>query len=462
MSKKRSVIESISAILNKKSGLSDVEFDSSPAFGTNNSLNLAIQEAFSEDIFKLCQETVPDKFPYKEAKLVHHDYDMSKRWYVDCHAWDVSINKLRRYRLFEPLNRIKAKGRRIMTGEQMVLMINGQLRAGKVLGKDKLNDAVAIRTDTLTLLEAIKYVWDEKKRNGHRENYYRTFQTLKTMLEEWLEFKKAPDFYLKKFTQQDARDFFLYLRTERKLANKTINTTFDNLGIAFRYIEKHSSKLWRKDPLGAIDTLPVIVKKHAAFSERQVKVIMKGIDERVKNAIKELTANGYLQLKLFIQFIYYTLARPKEIYSLRVGDIDLKGNRVFIRGEESKNKIDEYVPLPNALQNYIRKSGVMKYPPEDYLFSKGGLPGKTKLHENFFWDKHNRVLKEKGLHDLNLDFSLYSYKHTGAISLYTATKDIKLLQRQCRHQSVAQTDAYLRDLGAFSTYEALKGWKGAV
>jgi hypothetical protein len=38
----------------------------------------------------------------------------------------------------------------------------------------------------------------------------------------------------------------------------------------------------------------------------------------------------------------------------------------------------------------------------------------------------------------------------------------KIVQQQCRHQSVAQTDAYLRDLGLHSNYDVLKGWIGAA
>ena len=171
--------------------------------------------------------------------------------------------------------------------------------------------------------------------------------------------------------------------------------------------------------------------------------------------------SGYKQLELFIQFIYYALARPNEIMDLKVGDVQLDENRVFIRGEISKNKMDDYVAIPDKLKNSIKKSGVLKAKPGDFIFSKGGVPGATRLHDNFFWDKHKRILEETGLRDLNPNFSLYSYKHTGAISLYKATKDVKIVQQQCRHQSVAQTDAYLRDLGLHSNYDVLKVWTGA-
>jgi integrase len=147
---------------------------------------------------------------------------------------------------------------------------------------------------------------------------------------------------------------------------------------------------------------------------------------------------------------------------LRIGDVQLKDNRIFIRGEISKNKMDDYVSIPDTLRKNIKKSGILNYKATDLIFSKDGLPGTERLHNNFFWDKHRRILVSTGLLELNSNYSLYSYKHTGAISLYKATKDVKIVQQQCRHQSVGQTDAYLRDLGLHSNYHVLKGWKGAA
>lgn len=52
-------------------------------------------------------------------------------------AWDVSVDKLRRRRLYEPLNRIKDRQERIFPGENIVRQMNRELREVKVLGKDK-------------------------------------------------------------------------------------------------------------------------------------------------------------------------------------------------------------------------------------------------------------------------------------------------------------------------------------
>jgi integrase len=52
-------------------------------------------------------------------------------------------------------------------------------------------------------------------------------------------------------------------------------------------------------------------------------------------------------------------------------------------------------------------------------------------------------------------YDLYGFKHTGVIALYLATRDIKLIQAQCRHKDISTTDIYLRDLGLFLDQDAL-------
>lgn len=448
-------------LVTSKSGFSNLFDDSSPSFGTKKSLNRLQFKPVFDEATKLCHNTVPELYPYRKAKLVHHQGDLSKRWYVDFAAWDVSKNKLVRRRLFEPLNRINSLSQRLQTGEDMVRIVNAQLAAGKVFGKDKVNKTVPLQPGKLNLLEAIEWVLEQKRLNGNRKNYYRTFKALHTNVTAWLEFKKHPDFPLQSFDRNDAHELFSFLRDERKLANKSINNTMRNLATAFNFVQRKSGVLWKNNPLVDITRLPVHVKKHAAFTDEQIKIIKKEIAASASRAARHRKP-GYVQLELFISFIYYTLARPAELMQLKVGDINMKENRIFFRAEISKNKTDDYVEIAPPLAKIIIQSNILNYPANYLCFTSAGVPGTVPVHGNFFWDKHKRVLNRTGLLKINSQFTIYGYKHSGAISLYRQTKDIKLVQRQCRHQSLEQTNTYLRDLGMLTNFNQLKAWKGAV
>jgi len=153
----------------QKSDISDKVGDSSPVFGTKKvAFSEKIRSLFDESL-EVWHQTVAERYPFKLARLIHHRYNMRKRWYILFYAWDVSTNSLKRYRMFEPLNRIKNKTQRIEQAEAAILIINSQLRAGKVFGKDKAGTInTTINPTKLTLIKAVDFVKEQKT----SDNYY--------------------------------------------------------------------------------------------------------------------------------------------------------------------------------------------------------------------------------------------------------------------------------------------------
>jgi integrase len=173
-------------------------------------------------------------------------------------------------------------------------------------------------------------------------------------------------------------------------------------------------------------------------------------DHRPFNAdqTKELRAaivdSGNDQLWLFCQFIYFLFLRPgKELRYLRVGDILEK--RVKVVSGTAKNRKTGYVDIPAALEVAIQKHRLRNYRPTDYVFTINGHPGPEPVGVNYFYKRHRAVLETLNL--FGLDYDLYSWKPTGAVALYRATKDILLVQRHCRHSTPDQTYTYLRKAG---------------
>jgi integrase len=432
--------------------------ESNTLHGSNPALSAVRSYNFQENELVWQQTVAVSKKTYarKYARLVDHGGDLTKRWYVIYYGWNVATHRLQRVRLFEPLNRINSLPQRLSIGQQMVRIVNGQLDAGKVLGKDelaKLTKNLAGSVGKLTVLGALDYVKEQKKRNGHRENYYRTFSHVKFNLAAWLEFTGQPDYDLKQFTREDAREFFTYLRDEKKLSNKSINNVRGTLTIAFNFLQQENV-IWKKFPLDHIDLLPVVTTKHAAYSDDQITLIKKEIAKR--NTPKAR------QLQTFIHFIYYLFIRPNEAVQLQVGHILLKDNRVLIPGAISKTKFDEFIEIPLQVRRMLEEEKLCDYPGDYFVFGLGGHPSKVGISAQTFWKLHKKILEATGLKALNDNFTLYSYKHSGVISLYKSCKDIKQVQRQCRHKTLEQTNTYLRDLGALESYDQLQGWQGAV
>lgn len=445
-----------------KSDSSDIRDNSNPCLSAKNVDNSPQNEAFQRYPELVWQQSVavmedteqtPKRHPHKRARLIHYDYDLSKRWYVVFYAWHVGKEKLVRRRLFEPINREKTVHKRLDEADNIIRQVNRALADNKVLGKDEaIADNQRRNVMKLSLLEAVDYVKAQKELAGYRKNYIDIFKRLKAGIEKWIEHEHRSDFPVKNFSQDDAYSFFDFLQRHRKVGNKTHNNYRTDLAIVFNFLMKRNRNLFEENPVTAIDKLPVTSRKHGAFSDQQMATI-----------ITKCKILKYKTLVLFIQMIYYTFGRPRtEVLKLKIENLDFENNRIFFPGSIAKNKRDEYVGMVAALKEILIKVKMNKYPKTFYVFGKDGRPGETPLNHQYFYKRNRIVIEELGLDKTSMRYSVYSYKHSGVIALYKATKDIKLCMSQCRHNSLDQTNGYLRDLGLLSDYDGLKNWEGSI
>lgn len=147
------------------------------------------------------------------------------------------------------------------------------------------------------------------------------------------------------------------------------------------------------------------------------------------------------ELWLFVQFIYYTFIRPRELRQLRASHLLLDDGRIYIPGYISKNKKSEYVAIPDAFLPHLQR--YRTFAPNDLLFSSAADASKP-IGENTMYAKHQKILKQLGYPK---GYTLYSWKHTGAIAAVKAGIGVKALQIQLRHHSLDQVNAYLRQMG---------------
>jgi hypothetical protein len=395
-----------------------------------------------------CQLTVPS-LPHKRAKLIKGE----TRWYVDFHAWDESIQAVRRSRFFGDLNRKKYLENPLLReklGEKMVRQINMELLEGKRLGVlEAQADTLKSTLKKYTLLQAIDYVTKQKAANNHRKQYVHNFNRLHTNLKKWMEGTGQPDFAVRLLRKEHVQAFLRWMQTDCHVGNKTYNNYLSDFSVTINFLMGEADGLLKKNPCEKIKKLPTVTTKHAAYSDEQMRLI-----------INECPPT----LALFIKFIYYTMSRPStEVRFMKVHHIDIAEKRVFIPGENDKNKSDNYVGISDRFAQIILQSGVLNYPPHFYLFGKDGHPTETNPIAYATLQRwHADLLKKLGFDKLGRKYDLYSYKHSGVVSFYKATKDMKLLMQQLRHRSLDQTNIYLRDLGLHTDFEGLNKWQGAV
>jgi integrase len=254
---------------------------------------------------------------------------------------------------------------------------------------------------------------------------------------------------LRQITSDFLQRYCLYLRDIRKISNKTYNDRLGNMHSCFETLRKLDANLWPdRNPCHRLEKLPTTTKTHAAYTTAQL------------NQFIEAIAPKDPQLLLFIRFIYYTLARPKELRFLKVGHIRSDFEKILFEGEHAKTDQEKYIGISTQFATVIAESGILNYPAEYYVFGNSGIPGQKRVGSSYFYKRFKVYLKELGFKKLNAAYTMYSFKHTGAVQLYLATKDVYLVQQQLRHTTLDQTNTYLRDLGLFVNFDGLKNWKG--
>lgn len=392
------------------------------------------------------------KYDYRLAEIRDRGGDLTKRWYVEFWVWDVAAEKLQR-KVDYISNKFKSAVERYSEGQRIKREIDHALINGAFIDSSGKSHKVKQDPKPKNILKAFEWFLKEHSSEvGERaQDGYRSFHNV---FSEYLRDRKLTDLPLTRFDQDQVYAFLSFLTNEKEVkkgktvvqkgvSNRTRNNYKIWLDTVFNYLVKR--RVLEENPAKEISKLRVSNSSHIPYTDKQA--------ERVKDHLREKDP----QMFLFCAFIYYTLARPKEIQLLKVRDI--RGNKLLIsaqvevKGEKkqlSKNHKSQYVIIPDGLQELIREFNVLDYNSDFFIFGNKGEPGPQPYSKHYSTKRYKPHLDELGITGGQ---SLYSWKHTGAIKLYQATKDMKKVQRQCRHWSITETDNYLRDLGMFEDDE---------
>ncbi|MBC6698858.1 tyrosine-type recombinase/integrase [Hymenobacter puniceus] len=356
---------------------------------------------------------------------------MSKRWYIDYRIWDTDKQDFVR-KQYTGMNKYTTLRDRRRVSKDKLKEIQQLLQEGYTAGE---TPAVTLGLDPkkATVQEAIEWVVARKAAAGIGLEFY---NVALRRIREYRTFGNLP---LRFLTLPHVTNF-LEQQSKRGITAKTYNNYRNSLNASFNYLVKQ--EILTRNPcqpteLRRVEASPI----HTPYTEAERQRIT-----------AEIQARGDEQLLLYIGFIYYGFIRSgSELRLLRVKDI--KARTVLIPADRAKNNKAEHVGIVRQLETLIDQAGLRNYPPDYYIFTKQRQPGPAPVGKNWFAKRHRKVLEAVGLFDG--EHTIYGYKHTGAINLYLATKDIELVRRHCRHAHAGITATYLRKMGMFDDDEQL-------
>lgn len=245
---------------------------------------------------------------------------------------------------------------------------------------------------------------------------------------------------LRSFNRDESSSHIIYIY---ELDTVWVESFLDHI-----YIDKDTSPRTRNNYLTFVGTFCAFcrrcgyIKSHPTEDIKPLRENDKIRKAISKSDMKRLLAyllddKPYL---LACMFQYYTFVRPKELVCLRVGDINVKEQSLFVSHTVSKNRKDGIVTIPKKVLKLMVDLGVLSYPTDYYLFGPDFLPSPEKSHSGIFRDRW--LIVRKAL-NFPVSYKFYSLKDTG-ISDTIDKAGLTIAKDQARHSSVHVTNAYCR------------------
>jgi len=313
---------------------------------------------------------------------------------------------------------LKSKRIRLLNGKK----IKSQLRPNDFPLKERKAMAMQLAKKVYDYLETNNYCFEnEEPRNGLELYDY----LVKKKLTEPLSIK--------------------YKRTLKSIANDLRIEVIKQKTIPFEFINQYLCKYENQTSFntvrGHLNALLNYLKESGFEVEasslkprKQTEKLHKPINNigLLLDEVKSFNSNLYLCCLL----TYGCLLRPhREVRQLRWGDFSDDLKYISIGGDRVKSKRNRIVPVPKFIREQL---SIGKK--EDNIFTNTPI----EFNEDYFktlWSRFKRVSKL-----IELDQTLYSFRHSGAIEIFKRTGSITKLQKAMGHSSINVSLTYLRGL----------------
>ena len=225
-------------------------------------------------------------------------------------------------------------------------------------------------------------------------------------------FKRSPG----KLNEEEIRQYFLYLKEERKVARSTF--TQHLCGLKFFY-EQTLGRQW--SIFGVV---------HPDRSKKLPKVLPHG---EIKRLISQVRKDD---CRMALILIYSCGLRISEGLHVRVQDID--GERKMLRVDQGKGLKDRSVPLPERTLDLLR-SYWKQDRPKYYFFPSARHPEQT-MHLTRLQKTFKTVVRESG--SVYQDATIHTLRHSYATRLLEHGVDLRSIQEILGHASLSTTLVY--------------------
>ncbi|TXN36901.1 tyrosine-type recombinase/integrase [Flagellimonas hymeniacidonis] len=369
---------------------------------------------------------------------------LKKRWYVYYYFRDPSTGQMSKqpFKVYKGLNRLKTVSQRKAAGK-MLVNVTKRLLSENYNPYD-LNSASKNAKDIISVRMAFEGAL-ENKRNYLKPNTFDSYEDYLNMFLHWCDKKGLSKISITKLEEEHVISYFNYLGRKKPTGKGLMPTSVHNhkLNLSAIMSSMQKSKLIGHNFIKDIETKKNKPLKNAPFTLEEI------------GRIKKVLANQNPPfLYNFIQFLFYSFMRNREILSTKVRNVNMVSKTISI---ETKGDRVSHILMVEPLYQLLKQWNIEQCPGHFDLFTPKGVPG--------IWDvsikqKVDSISKNfaKIREELNIDAhkKTYSFRHNAAVDLFksfveqgfTENEAIQQLMKITRHKDESALRNYLRDIGA--------------
>ena len=373
----------------------------------------------------------------KNVELVENSFTtpvlhISKSWYVDFFV--VSPDGRRRRKRYYISNDLPLRMKRQRASELLSILTH-KLQSGWSPFVDDPSCGKCMYTELSTCLSNYLVSISKHSRAKTIENY----RSRVRILNEYNKGRATPIKQIWEFDRTFCACFLEWLRTDRNVCPRTVNNYRGWLHGFCEFLICH--KFISHNPVDKISPL------------RENERIRRDMTPEMLKTLSVYLQDKDLHFYLACMMEYYTMIRPSELVNLKIGDICIDEQSVYVDGSFSKNHKSSYVGLNDSVMRLLIQLDYFSFPNDYYIFSRGLVPGKRKAGADIF-NKRWREIRDE-LRWLRC-YQFYSLKDSGIRDLANA-EGVVVARDQARHSDVAVTNKYIQQ---HTIHDSTRHFKG--
>lgn len=362
-----------------------------------------------------------------------------RAWYVDFFAFDPVIGKMHRKKYM--LGRYKSKRERDTVASILIHNLIEKLQAGwnPFVNAEKTRQY----TDFALVLSRYKGYIQKLCDNGTmKKKTFTDYSSRLKVFEVYLKETGTEIKYVYQFNEQLVIDFLDYMIYDKEASARTRNNYRTWLSTVGTWLKERM--YIDANPVENVHQMREDVKFRDPLSEKDLI--------HLKNYLKKENPSFYLACMME----YYCFIRPDELRYIKIGDISIKDQTVYVHSEFAKNRKGQMVALNDSLLKFMIELKIFNHPSQDYLFGHDLLPGPKQIYVNQFRVIWNKVRKKLSF---PMSYQFYSLKDSGIRDLANA-EGIVAARDQARHTDISVTNKYLKRQNIVN--EETKHFKGEL